>query len=126
MIPEGNNVYAQITAPKGLKPVLGALRQVAGEAKGYIYKSGFNGARTIHFLTDNVDFESTPLDVGRQHLLNGAVGGSLEDVTAFVRLLSAMLADAGVENSFEVYDDESNLVQLIRPDEAGPPERRKT
>ena len=115
MMRERNNIYGQIKTPKGLEPVLEALRQVAGDTKGHIYKSGFNGAKTLDFSTEMVDFESTPLDDGIQHLVTGAVGGTLEDVTAFVRSFSAVLADLGIENSFEIYDDESNPVQLIRP-----------
>ena len=126
MTPEGNNVYGQIKAPMGLEPVLEAVQRATKEKTGHLYKSQFTGETTLRFSTENFDFGSTPLDEAHQHLLNGAVGGSLEGVTAFVRSLSAMLADLGIENSFEVYDDESNLVQLIRPNEAGPPERRKT
>jgi hypothetical protein len=118
MIPDGNDVYGQVTAPMGLELVLQAVRRVTGEGKGHLYRSQFSGATTLRFSTENVDFESTPLDDGRQHLFNGAVGGSLVHVTTFARSLSAMLADLGIENRFEVYDDENNLVQVVTSEAA--------
>ena len=112
-MPEGNNVYGHVVAPHGLHPILQAVRQLVGENRASIYKSQFNRSETLHFSTDAVDFESTPLEDGRRHLINGGVGGDSNDVVAFVRAMSRLLTEAGVEHSFEIYDYNHNLVQTI-------------
>lgn len=112
MIPEGNNVYCLITAPQGLQPVLRAVEQVVGGGRAYIKRSGFNEAETLRLRSESADFESDYLDDGVQHLFSGGVGGSLEEVVAFVQALSMSLSLAGIEHSFEVYDDQ-HLVQRI-------------
>jgi hypothetical protein len=109
---DGNNVYGLVVAPQGLAPVLQAVRRVIGDGTASIYRSHFNGAETLRFSTESVDFESTPLENGTEHLLNGGVGGSSEEVVAFVRTLSVALVDAGVEHRFEVYKNRE-LVQLV-------------
>ncbi len=117
MIPEGNNVYGIITAPQGLEPILRAVEQVVGAGRASIYQWQFNGSTTLHLRSESADFESDHLDDGVQHLFSGSVGGSLEKVVAFVRLLSESLSRSGIEHSFEVYDDQQ-LVQRI-PGRAG-------
>src|SRR5580704_14822116 len=104
MTPDGNNnVYGHIVAPLGLYPILQAVSSVIGEGRACIHKSQFNGAETLRFSTDCVDFESTPLEEGNQHLLNGGVGGTLEDHVAFVGAMSKALTEIGIEHRFEVY-----------------------
>lgn len=112
MIPHGNNVYGQVIAPEGLQPVLRAVERLIGENRVYIKKSQFSGAETLHFGTDDTQFDSTPLEEAGHHLVNGAVGGSLEDVVGFVRALSGSLPQEGIEHHFEVYDGE-RLVQTF-------------
>jgi hypothetical protein len=112
MIPEGNNVYGIISAPQGLEPVLRAVEQVVGGGRAYIYRSQFNGSHTLRLRSESADFESDYLDDGVRHLFSGGVGGSLEEVVGFVRLLSGSLSRSGVEHSFEVYDDQQ-LFQRI-------------
>jgi len=84
-----------------------------GEKRASIYKSQFNGVETLHLSTDAVDFESTPLEDGSRHLLNGGVAGDSNDVVGFVTAVSRLLTEAGIQHSFEVYDNNHNLVQLI-------------
>jgi hypothetical protein len=112
MLPEGDNVCGIISAPQGLKPVLKAVELVVGEGRAYIYRSQFNGAETLHIRSEVADFESDYLEDGVQHLFNGGVGGSLEEVQAFVRKLSESLSRSGIEHFFEVYDGE-HLVERI-------------
>ena len=112
MVPEGNNVYGIITAPQGLEPVLRAIEQVVSGGRASIYRSRFNGSETLRLRSESADFESDHLDDGVQHLFNGGVGGSLEEVVALVRALSESLSQSGIEHSFEVYDDQQ-LVQRI-------------
>jgi hypothetical protein len=109
MTSEGNNVYGLITAPQGLQPVLRAVEQAISGGRVYIKRSGFNGAETLRIRSESADFETDSLG-GEEHLFNGGVGGSLEEVVAFVRALSESLSRSGIEHSFEVYDDQ----QLVR------------
>ena len=109
-LPDGNNVYGSVIALNGMQHVLESVQRLVGKDNAYIYVSGYNGASTLHFSTQRCDFESTPLDDGGQHLLNGGVAGSVEDVIGFVRELSHHLSDAQIEHSFEVYDESENLV----------------
>lgn len=113
MIPDFNNVYGHIVVSNGLQPVLRVVNGLVGEGRAYIKKSQFNGAETLRIGTDNVNFESTPLEDAGRHLLSGGVGGSLEEVVEFVRALSRSLAQDGIEHRFEVYDDDQNLVQML-------------
>lgn len=112
-LPDGNNVYGHVVAPKGMQPVLNAVQRFVGKDRAYIYVSGYNGASTLHISTDECDFESTPLDDGFRHLLNGGVAGSVDEVTEFVEKLSKHLSDAQIEHGFEVYDESRNLAAEI-------------
>ncbi len=112
--PDGNNVFGLVVAPDGLDPVLQAVSRLVGARHASIYQSRFDGAETLRFSTDSVDFESTPLEGGHQHLLNGGVGGTAEDVLAFVRELARVFTEAGIQCSFEVYDDHLNLLQVFQ------------
>jgi hypothetical protein len=96
-----NNVYSQIVAPHGLHPVLQCVIRLVGEGQASTYKSQFNGAETLHFSTDVLDFESIPLEDGSRHLLNGGVSGTLDDVVGFVRAMSKLFIEAGIEHRFE-------------------------
>lgn len=112
MIPEGNNVCGLITDLQGLQPVLRAVEEVVGVGQVYIKRSRFNGAETLHLRSESAEFDSDYLDVGMQHLFSGGVGGSLEEIVAFVRALSESLSRFGIEHSFEIYDDQQ-LVQRL-------------
>ena len=120
--PDYDNVYGHVVAPNGLQPILDVVRRLIGECRASIKTSQFNGAETLRFSTDAVDFESTPLKDGSQHLLNGGVGGDLSDVLAFVKTMSRLLTEASIEHSFEVYDNESNLVQTFPSGQMGGPD----
>ena len=109
LLPDGNNVYGTVVAPDGMQPVLESVQRLVGKDNAYIYVSGYNGASTLHFSTQRCDFESTPLDDGSQHLLNGGVAGSVEAVIEFVKELSLHLSDAQIKHSFEVYDESEDL-----------------
>lgn len=115
MIPDGNNVYGHIVSSQGLQSALRAVKRLIGEDRAYIYKSQFNGAETLHFGTDSIQFDSTPLEEAGRHLLNGGVGGSLEDVVEFVEAMSRLFTEEGIEHRFEVYDADDNLVEMIPP-----------
>jgi hypothetical protein len=41
------------------------------------------------------------------------VGGTDEEVIAFIEALSRALSAAGIEHAFEVYDSDKNLLQVI-------------
>lgn len=113
MIPDPNNVHGVITGRHGLNPVLGAVKRLVGSGgRATLYRSGFDGAETLEFVTESAEFESTALR-GGEHLLNGGVCGPLEDVLAFVRALSGALSEAEVEHRFEVSDDRQRLVPII-------------
>jgi len=109
LLPCGNRVYGSFAAPDGMQPVLETVQNMIGNENAYIYVSGYNGASTLHFSNQKCDFESTPLDEGIQHLLNGGVAGSVLEVIEFVKELSHHLSDARIEHSFEVYDESEEL-----------------
>lgn len=112
MTPDSNNVYGRVVTPTGLGPVLRAMQRLVGEGRVSIDTSQFDGAETLHFSTGDADFESTPLGDG-SHLLNGGVGGTPDELVAFVRAMSQAFAEAGIDHRFEVYDDQHNLVGLV-------------
>jgi hypothetical protein len=112
-MPDGNNVYGQIVSPDGLQPILRAARRLVGDGRASIYKAQFNGAETLRFTTETVDFESIPLKQGDRHLLNGGITGDSSEVVSFVEAMSRLLQEAGIEHSFEVYDAEKNLVRTV-------------
>lgn len=104
-IPKTNNVYGQIVAPDGLRPVHAAIEKVLGPGCASIFRARtLNPDEMLRVLTDVADIQSLPLPGGMEHLFNGAVGGSAEEVVAFVQRLSDALADAKVEHSFEIHD----------------------
>ena len=104
-IPRTNNVYGQVIAPDGLRAAVVALEAALGPGTVSTYRSRRGAdAETLRIRTDAADFESLPLPGGMEHLLNGAVAGSPDDVARFVRKLSAALAEAKVEHTFDVHD----------------------
>ncbi len=110
--PDYNNVYGHVVTPDGLAPVLDAVGGVEGVSKASIYVSGYNGAESLILSSDLIDFRSEPLDSG-QHLLNGGVAGTIDEVIVFVAKLSHALSGAGVEHNFEVYNEEQELIKEI-------------
>ena len=113
MIPKTNNVYGQIVAPDGLRPVLAAVEELLGPGCASLFRSRTsNASETLRIRTDAADLESLPLPGGIEHLLNGAVGGSANEVDAFVRALSAALTEAKVQHSFEVHDGRGVVLSL--------------
>ena len=99
-----NNVYGQVVAPDGLHPVRLAAEAALGPGTASVFRPKPGGAETLRVRTDAADLESLPLPGGIDHLLNGAVSGSADEVTAWVEALSAALAAAGVEHQFNIYD----------------------
>jgi hypothetical protein len=98
-------VYGQLIAPDGLRAVVVALEAALGPGTASMYRSrAGSDTETLRIRTDAADFESLPLPGGMEHLLNGAVAGSAEDVAKLVRTLSRALTDAKVEHTFEVHD----------------------
>jgi len=114
MMPEGNNVCGILTAPDGLVPVLRAIEATVTDGRVWIYRSQFNGAETLRLQSESVDFESTPLNEGHQHLFNGGVAGTLDEVCSVVCQLSFVLSEAGIEHSFEISNDQQLLRRIPR------------
>lgn len=113
MIPDKSNVFGTITAPQGLQSVLRALGHLVVEGRAHVYRSQFNGAETLRLHLEWAEMESSPLDNGIQHLFNGGVGGSLEEVVGFIHALSDALQSGGIEHRFEIYDEDQQLVHVI-------------
>jgi hypothetical protein len=114
MLPDRNNVYGEIRAARGLKPVLETIAELVGDrGRASVRRSGYDGSETLEFENESVDFESTPAGVRAEHLLTGGVGGTIEDVLAFVGALSAALSEVGVAHRLEVYDDQHKLVRVL-------------
>jgi hypothetical protein len=104
MPPRHNNLYGQVVALDGLRPVLVAVEAVLGSGSGSVFRPAAARAETLRVQSDRADLETIPLAGDIEYLLNGAVGGSAEEILAFVRALSAALAEARIEHSFEVND----------------------
>lgn len=111
-VPRTNNVYGQVIAPGGLRPVLVAVEALLGPGCASLFQTRAAGTETLRIRTDTADFESLPMPGGMEHLLNGAVAGTPEQVVQFVRTLSAALSDAKVEHSFEVHDGRRVVLSL--------------
>ncbi len=108
--PGSNNVYGLIApASNDLRPLLEVLRPLADGGKLYIYKSGFNGAETLHLRTESADLESEPLEETGVHLFNGGIAGTPQEVAAYVCRVAELLSSVGTEYALEVYDSEQNL-----------------
>ena len=116
MIPAGNNVYGVLKPPVKLKVVLAGATSVHQWGKAHIYVSGYDGARTIHLRSESADFDSNPIGSG-EHLFNGAVGGTPDEVIAFVKRLSEAFTERGVAHQLEVYDADRQLVAEFPMDE---------
>jgi hypothetical protein len=111
-VPRHNNVYGQVIAPDGLRPVLGAVEATVGPGCASLFRPRAGGAEVLRIRTDAADFESLPLPGGMEHLLNGAVAGPVDAVAAFARRLSAALSEAKVEHTFEVHDGRRVVLSL--------------
>jgi hypothetical protein len=112
MTSNGNNVYGSLFAPDGLEIILDVIKPLLLDGKVYIYTSQFNSAKTLHLLSEHVDFGSEPLE-NDKHLFNGFVDGTLEDVKNFVSLLSKALKSINIRHSFEIYDENQELVEQL-------------
>jgi hypothetical protein len=111
-VPESNNVYGYLMAPKGLRPLLVALRQLFDDELVSIRTSSFDESETLRLSSDVMDFESTPLGGGK-HLLNGGVTGSRDQVLPVVQKISHAFAEATIEHQFEIHDFDGTLVQTV-------------
>lgn len=112
-VPKRDNVYGHVIVPGGIQCALKVVRRLIGKDKARIRFSGYDGASTLLFSSDKCDFESTSLGDGKEHLLNGGVAGTIEEVAEFVKQLSESLSDAKIEHEFEVYDESGNFVVKI-------------
>ena len=99
-----NNVYGEVVAPDGLQPVRLAAEAALGPGTASVFRSKAGGAETLRIRTDAADLESLPLPGGIEHLLNGAVSGTADEVAAWAEAVSAALAEAGIEHQFNVHD----------------------
>ena len=89
MLPDRNNVYGTLRAPAGLDQVRDAAEKMGCWESARVYTSGYDGAQTMRLSAAGAEFETTPAG-GIEHLISGAVGGTLGDVP------SGMLAAASV------------------------------
>ena len=102
--PQTNNVYGQIVAPDGLRPIVVALEKALGPGCVSVYNPRPGAPEVIRLRTDVADFESLPLPGGMDHLFNGSVAGMSDDVAAFVRRVSVAFAEAKLEHTFDVVE----------------------
>lgn len=112
MIRKNNNVYGQLIAPGGLRPVVVAVEEALGPGCVSMFRSRASDTETLRIRSDAADLESLPLPGGMEHLLNGAVDGTLDEVIALVRLLSRALQEANIEHSFEIHDGRRVVLSL--------------
>jgi hypothetical protein len=102
--PQANNVYGQIVAPDGLRPVVLALETALGPGCASVVNPRPGAPEVLRLRTDTADFESLPLPGGMDHVLNGSVSGSSGDVTAFVRRISQAFTEVKLEHTFDVLE----------------------
>jgi hypothetical protein len=102
--PQTNNVYGQIVAPDGLRPVVVALEKALGPGCASVFNPRPGAAEVLRLRTDAAEFESLPLPGGMDHVLNGSVAGSPDEITAFVRRISEALAETKIEHTFDVVE----------------------
>ena len=107
-----NNVYGQVIAPSGLRPVQVAAERALGPGTAAVFRPRASDAETLRIRSDTADFESLPLPGGMEFLLNGAVAGSAAEVAAVVRALSAALLELKVEHTFEGHDGRRVVLSL--------------
>ena len=107
-----NNVYGQIVAPDGLGPLRDAVEQAFGPGCASLFHARPGSPEMIRIRTDAADFESLPLPGGMEHLLNGSVAGSPDEVAGFARKLSDALVEAKLEHSFDVHDGTRIILSL--------------
>ncbi|QDT24791.1 hypothetical protein Enr10x_00830 [Gimesia panareensis] len=110
-IPDSNNVYGCVTSLDGLAFVRDAVNKLEEVNEAFISVSGCDGSESLILKSDLIDFESEPLENG-QHLLNGAVAGSINEIISFVGKLSHTLSEAGIEHHFEIYNAEELIKEI--------------
>lgn len=81
-----------------------ALEKALGPGCVSVYNPRPGAAEVIRLRSDLTDFESLPLPGGMDHLFNGAVAGTSDDVAAFVRRVSAAFVEAKLEHTFDVVE----------------------
>ena len=99
-----NNVYGQIVAPDGLRPLVVALEKALGPGCVSVFSPRPGAPEIIRLRTDAADFESLPMPGGMDHLFNGSVAGSSDEVAAFARRISDALTEAKLEHTFDVVE----------------------
>jgi hypothetical protein len=99
-----NNVYGQIVAPDGLRPLVVALEKALGPGCVSVFSPRPGAPEVIRVRTDAADFESLPMPGGMVHLFNGSVAGTSDDVTAFTQRISDALTKAKLEHTFDIVD----------------------
>jgi hypothetical protein len=107
-----NNVYGQIVAPGGLRPVVAALEKVLGPGCVSVFNPRPGAREVLRLRTDAADFESLPLPGGMEHLCNGSVAGPADDVIGFVRRVSGALSEMKVDHTFDVLDGGGVVLSL--------------
>ncbi|QDV15471.1 hypothetical protein Pan153_00850 [Gimesia panareensis] len=110
-IPDSNNVYGCITSLDGLAFVRDAVNKLEEVNEACISVSGYDGSESLILRSDLIDFESEPLENG-QHLLNGAIAGTINEIISFVSKLSHTLSEAGIEHHFEIYNAEELVKEI--------------
>lgn len=115
-----NIVFSVLSAPVKLAAVVMALRAEFPDANVYIYRSGYNGAKTIHLHSDDAELEGYPDSTegtgeNSDYLFNGAIDGDSDAVVAKVQSIFTRLTDAGMTVQYEVYAPASNTLIEQKP-----------
>jgi len=111
-LPESNNVYSTIDAPVNVELAETVLKQEFPNAKVWIYKSGYNGAKTLHVDSDDADFAGYPMsdDTTPSYLLNGGLAGDDELVISKIQAILRRFESQGFTMSIEAYDSEGEAI----------------
>jgi len=111
MLPSGNNVYGYLYSKIGLIPVAKVLRTYLGATQNQVFvdKSQFDGKETLKIRLKTCELETQSLDKDKW-LFNGAVAGDPDSIRVTLQTLSDPLRSAGFDTSFEIYDQNCDLV----------------
>lgn len=111
-LPDSNNVYSTIAAPVNIALAEHVLKTQFPDAKVWTYRSGYNGATTIHVESDEADFEGYPTsdEESPDYLFNGVLAGEDSQVIAKVESILKSFENAGFTMTIEAYDAAEELI----------------
>jgi hypothetical protein len=111
-LPERNNVYGTLQCNDQLNEVADIVRLVMSlaESEVHIKTSGFDDSQKILIRSARAEFDGYFADTNGKLLFNGAVAGSVDEVTRLIQEVHGALNAAGFAPKFEVYDNAFNCV----------------